>query len=91
MRRATSGRRSSRRERISRRLVREGDGEDLVRLDADRGDQVRDPVGEHAGLPRARARDDEQRALQVQHCLALGGVQVGEIGAWEATAIAARC
>ena len=66
---------------LPRRLVREGDREDLVRLDADRGDQVRDPVGEHAGLPRARARDDEQRALRVQHRLALGGVQVGEIGA----------
>ena len=42
---------------------------------------MRDPVGEHAGLPRARARDDEQRAFRMQHRLALGGVQVGEIGA----------
>ena len=65
---------------LPRRLVRERDRKDLVRLDADRGDQVGDPVGEDAGLPRARAGDDEQRALRVQHRLALGGVQVGEIG-----------
>ena len=61
-------------------LVREGDREDLVRLHADRGDQMGHPVGEDAGLARAGAGDDQQRAFGVQHRVALGGVQVCEIG-----------
>ena len=65
---------------LARSLVREGDREDLVRLHAARGEQVRDAVGEHAGLPRAGTGDHEQRALGGQHRLPLGGIQVGEIG-----------
>ena len=61
-------------------LVREGDREDLVRLHAAGGQQVRDAVGEDARLPRAGAGDHEQRPLGGQHGLPLGGVQVGEIG-----------
>ena len=63
---------------LPRRLVRERDREDLVRLDAVGADQVRDPVGEHARLARAGAGDDEQRPLDVEHGLALGRVEVGE-------------
>ena len=59
-------------------LVGERDREDLVRLDAMRPDQVGDPVREDAGLARARARDDEERPVDVEHCLALGRVEVGE-------------
>ena len=44
------------------------------------GEQVRDAVGEHARLARARARDHEQRALGGRHRLALRLVQVGEVG-----------
>ena len=73
---------------LLRRLVRERDREDLVRLDADRGEQVRDAIGEHARLARARAGDHEQRALGGQHGLPLGGVQVGEVGLGLATGIA---
>ena len=65
---------------LLRRLVREGDREDLVRLHAARGEQVRDAIGEHARLARAGAGDHEQRALGRQHGLPLGGVQVGEVG-----------
>ena len=65
---------------LPRGLVREGDREDLVRLHADRREQVRDAVGEHAGLARARAGDHEQRPLGRQHGLPLGGIQVGEVG-----------
>ncbi len=43
------------------RLVRERDREDLGRLHADRGEQMRDAAGEHAGLARARAGDHEHR------------------------------
>ena len=60
-------------------LVREGDREDLVRLHADRGHQVRDPMREHARLPGARAGDHEQRPLGVQDGLPLGGIQAREV------------
>ena len=63
---------------LAGRLVRERDREDLVRPDAVGPDQVRHPVGEHPGLPRARAGDDEQRAVDVEDGLALGRVEVGE-------------
>ena len=59
-------------------LVRERDREDLVRLHAVRADQVRDAVREHARLPRARAGDDEQRPVDVEHGLPLGRIEVGE-------------
>ena len=60
-------------------LVRERDREDLVRLHPDRGDQVGDAVGEHAGLARAGAGDHEQWALRVQDGLPLRRVQIGEV------------
>ena len=63
---------------LARRLVRERDREDLVRLRPVRADQVRHAMGEHTGLPRARAGDDEQRAVDVQDGFALGRVQAGE-------------
>ena len=43
------------------------------------GNQVRDPVREHAGLARARAGDHEQRPLGGANRLLLGRVQVREI------------
>jgi hypothetical protein len=65
---------------LGRRPVRERDREDLVRLHAAAHDQVAYAVGEDAGLPRAGAGDDEQRPLGGQDGLALGRVQVGEVG-----------
>ena len=61
------------------RLVREGDGEDLVRLHAAGRDEMGDAVGEHARLPRAGAGDDEHGPFRGEHRLALGGVQVREV------------
>ena len=52
---------------LAGRLVGEGDGQDLVRCHITRGEQVGDPVGEHAGLPRTRARHDQQRAALMHH------------------------
>ncbi len=43
-----------------------------------RADQVRDPVGEHTSLARPGAGDDEERAVDVQHGLALGRVEACE-------------
>ncbi len=60
-------------------LVRERDREDLVRLHAARADQVRDAVREHARLPGAGARDDEQRPFRREHGLALGVVQLRQV------------
>ncbi len=56
-------------------LVRERDRQDLVRLRRVGPDQVGDPVRQHPGLARARARDDQQRPLSVGHGLALGLVE----------------
>ena len=60
---------------LARRLVRERDREDLVRLHAVRADQVGDPVGQHARLAGARAGDDEQRPVDVENGLALGRIR----------------
>src|SRR5262245_18754520 len=60
-------------------LVREGNGEDLVRLRTDGVDQVRDAVRKDARLSGARAGDHEQRPFGRQHRLALSGIQVGEV------------
>jgi hypothetical protein len=41
-------------------------------------DQVRDAVGDDAGLARAGAGEDQQRAVHLQHGLTLLGVQLIE-------------
>ena len=56
---------------LAGRLIGEGNGQDLVRCHVPRGQQVSDPVREHAGLPRARAGHDQQRAALVHHGSAL--------------------
>ena len=63
---------------LGRSLVREGDGEDLVRLHAVRTDQVGDAVGEDARLSRPGAGDHEQRPVDVECGLALGGIELVE-------------
>ncbi len=60
------------------RLVGEGDGEDLVRAGLTRAHQVGDPVGQDARLARARAGEDQQRALAVGDRVALRRVQAGQ-------------
>ena len=64
---------------LPRGLVRERDREDLVRLHAAGGDQVRDAVREHARLAGACAGDDQQRAFGLQDGLSLGIVQPFEV------------
>src|SRR3990170_6157328 len=64
---------------LPRRLVRERDREDLVRLDAASADQVGDAVGEDARLSGTRSGDDEERSLGGQDGLALGLVEVREV------------
>ena len=41
----------------------EGDGEAVLGGDAALGDQMRDAVGQRAGLARARTGDDQQRPV----------------------------
>jgi len=65
---------------LPRRLVREGDGVDLVRADPVFPDQVGDPMGERPGLAAPRAGDDQDRALGVQDRLALDVVERLEQG-----------
>ena len=62
---------------LARGLVGEGDGEDARRVHPER-DEVRDPRRDHARLARARAREDQQRALGREHGLALLGVEALE-------------
>ena len=64
---------------LARRLVRERDREDLVRLHALRREQVRDAVREDARLAGAGAGDHEQRPFGREDGLALGGIQVCEV------------
>ena len=52
-------------------LVGEGDRQDLPDADVAGGQQVGDAPGQHRGLARARAGDDQQRRTLVQHGLAL--------------------
>ena len=56
-------------------LVRERDGQDLPRRDALDPDEVGDPVGQHAGLARTGAGEDEQRALRRRDRARLLGVE----------------
>jgi hypothetical protein len=65
---------------LLRGLVREGDREDLVGVDAALLDEVGDPVGEHAGLARSGAGHDEERPSVVEDRGALLGVHAGEQG-----------
>lgn len=39
-------------------------------------DEVRDPVGEHAGLPRPGPSDDQEGSRLVEHSVVLGGIQL---------------
>ena len=63
---------------LVRRLVGEGDGQNLEGRDVPLGDQPGDPVGEHPGLARPGAGDDEQRAALMGDGLRLHRVQTGE-------------
>ena len=57
------------------RLVGEREGQDLRRLGASGGDEPGDPAGDDLGLPRARARHDEQRPVLVCHRAKLVGIE----------------
>ena len=65
---------------LLRRLVGERDRQDLVRPRLAGAEQVGDPVGEHAGLARAGAGQDQQRPLAVRDGVALGLVQTLQEG-----------
>ncbi len=64
---------------LPRRLVREGDRKDLVRLHPARADEVSDAIGEDARLAGAGSGDDEKRPFRREDGLPLGLVQVGEV------------
>ncbi len=70
------------RRHLAGRLVGEGDGQDLLRRHVARREQVGDPVREHAGLPRPRTRDDEQRPALVHDGGALLRIESVEEGVY---------
>ncbi len=60
------------------RLVGEGDGEDLTRVEAVRREETSDAVGDDAGLPAPRPGQDQERPLGMADRLPLGGIQIAE-------------
>ena len=60
---------------LARRLVRERDREDAVRRDARLGHEVRDAIGDDARLSAARAREDEERPVDVRDGFRLRRIQ----------------
>ena len=64
---------------LARRLVGEGDGEDLARPGAAGGEDMADAHGEHAGLAGAGAGQHQNRAVERLDRLALLGIEAGEI------------
>ncbi len=65
---------------LARRLVGEGDGEDLRRPGTARVDEMGEAGGERRGLAGAGAGEDEHRPFGGQHRVALRRVEAGEIG-----------
>ncbi len=59
-------------------LVREGDGQDLVRPHAVHTDEIGHAMGQHAGLARTGAGQDEQGTFEVLHGPALLGVEIAQ-------------
>src|SRR5205823_9248292 len=73
-------------------LVGERDGEDPEGADAALADEVGNAMGEHPGLPRARAGDDEERTLAVDDSVELVGVEaVGPKERHDTAILRARC
>ena len=75
---------------LARRLVGEGDGEDLAGPGAAEAEDVGDAHGEHAGLAGAGAGQHQHRAVERLHRLALLRIEPGEIGRAAAAAARAR-
>ena len=63
-----------------RRLVGEGDRQDLARPGQAAVDDMRQPRGERCRLARTRARQHQQRAVSGHHRFALGRVERADIG-----------
>ena len=60
-------------------LVREGDGQDRIRINASFPDQVGDPAGDYPRFAAARARQDQERSVAVEHSFPLRRVQLFKI------------
>jgi hypothetical protein len=59
-------------------LVRERDGEHLVRPRMSVADQVRDPERDDPRLARSRARENQQRTIGMQNRFTLFGIELVE-------------
>src|SRR5579862_9181752 len=67
---------------LARRLVREGDGDDIPGRHAARKDQVGDAMNDDARLARTRPGDEEKWSLGGLHGLELRWVQAYEMRSW---------
>ena len=75
---------------LARRLVGEGDGEDLGRVGAAGREDMGDAGGQHPRLAGARTRQHQHRAVHGLDGAALLGIEAGEIGALRARRFARR-
>jgi hypothetical protein len=75
---------------LARRLVGEGDGEDLAGEGAASGQDMGDAGGEHARLAGARARQHQYRAFSGFHRLPLFGIETLKIFRWVVVALTRR-
>jgi hypothetical protein len=65
---------------LAGRLVGEGNGQHLTWIDTLHPDQIRDAVGQDAGLTTSSRRQDEERPLVGGDRLALRGIQIAQEG-----------
>jgi hypothetical protein len=65
---------------LARRLIGEGNGQDLGAACATRAHDVGDARGEHAGLARTRSRQHEHGPIDRLDRSALLGVEIGHVG-----------
>ena len=65
---------------LARRLVGEGDGEDLVRPRPARGDEMGDAGGQHPRLADARAGQHQHRPVERLDGFELLGIEAAKIG-----------
>ena len=72
---------------LLRRLVREGDGKDIVRIDVPDREKVGDPVRQDARLAAARPRDDQYGAFRRRDGLSLLRVEAVEDGFFDGHAL----
>src|SRR5262245_40452752 len=64
---------------LARRFVGEGNRENLARPGLARGEDMREPRGQHTGLTRTCACEHQDRTFESKHRFSLFGIQAAQI------------